>query len=96
MAIQAVIIDPEDNVGVALTDLDSGTKLDLKIDGETRQIKLVEPIPYQHKFSVADIAAGQELKKHGIVIGVATKDIKQGEHVHVHNMTGLRAKAAGK
>jgi altronate dehydratase small subunit len=96
MAIQAVIIDPEDNVGVALTDLSSGMRLDLKTGSKKLQIKLAEAIPYQHKFSVADIAAGQELKKHGIVIGVATRDIKPGEHVHVHNMTGLRVKAAGK
>lgn len=93
--IQAVIIEPEDNVGVALMALEAGTSPELKAS-KPLQIKLLETIPYQHKFSVRNIESGKEIIKHGVVIGVATKDIKKGEHVHVHNMEGLRARAAGK
>lgn len=93
MRIKAVVLDPEDNVAVALMDLASGTELDLKVNGQAIQMKLVEPIPYQHKFSVTDIDSGGRIIKDGVVIGEATRDIKQGQHVHIHNMTGLRAKA---
>jgi altronate dehydratase small subunit len=93
--IQGVIIDPEDNIGVALEALPAGSKPVLKSEKPT-QLTLIDPIPYQHKFSTRNIASGKEIIKHGVVVGVATKDIKKGEHVHIHNMAGLRARAAGK
>lgn len=48
---------------------------------------------YQHKFAVRDIGQGEQVLKYGEVIGEATRPIKAGEHVHVHNMVGLRARA---
>jgi altronate dehydratase small subunit len=95
MKIKVVIMAPQDNVAVALTDLASGSKLDLNIAKKTIHIKLTDHIPYQHKFSLKNINTGSRVIKDGIVIGEATRDIKQGQHVHIHNMTGLRAKAMG-
>ena len=92
MKIKAVVLHPRDNVGVALIDLESGTELELKVNGQVTHVKLVEPVPYQHKFSVAHIESGSKIIKYGEVMGEATKDIKPGQHVHIHNMTGLRAK----
>jgi altronate dehydratase small subunit len=88
--IEAVMLNPEDNIGVALVNFKPGAKV--KIYGREVWVKLAEPIPYQHKFSVTQIASGQEIIKDGVVIGKATKDIEQGQHVHTHNMTGLRLK----
>ena len=93
MKTKAVILDSKDNIGVALMDLESGTELDLEASGQAIHAKLLEPIPYQHKFSVTDIDFGSRIIKDGVVIGEAIKDIRKGQHVHVHNMTGLRAKA---
>lgn len=39
-----------------------------------------------HKYAVRDIASGDNIIKFGNPIGHATCDIKQGEHVHSHNM----------
>ena len=88
--IKAVVLNPRDNIGLALMDLKSGTKV--KIYGREVWVKLAEPIPYQHKFSVTPIDSGKEIIKDGVVIGKATQDIEQGQHVHTHNMTGLRLK----
>jgi len=88
--IEAVALNPRDNVGVALADIKSGAKV--KIHGRESWVKMAEPIPYQHKFSLAPIASGQEIIKDGVVIGKATQDIEPGQHVHTHNMTGLRLK----
>ena len=88
--IKAVVLNPRDNIGVALVGLKSGTKV--KIYGQEVWVKLAEPIPYQHKFSVTPIDSGKEIIKDGVVIGKATQDIEQGHHVHTHNMTGLRLK----
>ena len=89
--IKAVVLNPRDNIGVALMDLKSETKV--KIYGRKVWVKLAEPVPYQHKFSITPIDSGKEIIKDGVVIGKATQDIEQGQHVHTHNMTGLRLKA---
>jgi altronate dehydratase len=39
-----------------------------------------------HKIALQDIAEGQEIYKYGEVIGYATQPIREGEHVHVHNL----------
>ncbi len=96
MAIEAIILHPTDNTAVAVTGLPEGKELDLKAGSELRHVKLVEPITYQHKFCVAPIKKGEKVLKYGQVIGVATADIRAGEHVHIHNMVGLRIKAASK
>jgi len=45
-----------------------------------------EPVvPLGHKVAVTDIAAGTIVIKFGQPIGVATQDIRPGDHVHGHN-----------
>jgi hypothetical protein len=36
---------------------------------------------------------GTEIRKYGHVIGVLTKAVAAGEHVHIHNLASRRAKA---
>ncbi|SEG94974.1 galactarate dehydratase [Actinacidiphila yanglinensis] len=43
-------------------------------------------IPAGHKVAVRAVAAGQPVRKHGEVIGVALTDIGPGDHVHLHNL----------
>ncbi|TFH35515.1 MAG: D-galactarate dehydratase [Dehalococcoidia bacterium] len=96
MALEAIMFNAADNTAVALMDLPNGRRIALKADGQERNVTLIEPITYQHKFSVAPIKKGERVLKYGQVIGEATTDIKAGEHVHIHNMVGLRIKAASK
>ena len=96
MTIKAVVLNPNDNVAVALTNLEAGTALDLRASGQVFHVRLEESIPYQHKFSVTPIGSGCRIIKYGVVIGEATQDIKQGRHVHIHNMVGLRVKTNNK
>jgi len=95
MSIPAVVLNVGDNVAVALRDLETGTELDLRVDGRVIHVELTEPIAYQHKFSLTAIDAGSKITKYGETIGEATRDFKAGQDVHVHNMVGLRAKANG-
>src|SRR3984885_601873 len=85
----AVRLHPTDNVVVASTRLPQGTFL----AGEN--IHAAEPIPSGHKIATTAIAAGEPVRKYGQVIGVATRDIAAGAHVHVHNLaiSDLRADA---
>jgi altronate hydrolase len=43
-------------------------------------------IPRGHKVAVRPVASGEQVRKYGQSIGVATRDIGPGEHVHSHNL----------
>ncbi len=49
-------------------------------------VRVRDRVPAGHKLCLVDIPAGSEVRKYGQVIGVATRDISAGEHVHTHNL----------
>ncbi|WP_395703776.1 UxaA family hydrolase [Aquabacterium sp.] len=49
-------------------------------------LRLRAQVPAGHKIAARRIAAGELVKKYDTVIGVATRDIEAGEHVHGHNL----------
>ena len=51
---------------------------------------MLSDVPLGHKIALRDLAAGDQVIKYGISIGRATQDIREGEHVHVHNVKGER------
>lgn len=75
---KTIIINPLDNVAVALCDLEKR--------GIYEGVTLVNDITKGHKFALRDIKAGENIVKYGNPIARATADIKAGEHVHVHNV----------
>ena len=75
-------INSLDDVGVALSPLKKGEKLN--VDGI--EVTLLEDIPLGHKFSLRDIKENDEVIKYGYPIGYAKCDIKKGSHVHIHNI----------
>jgi LDH2 family malate/lactate/ureidoglycolate dehydrogenase len=52
-----------------------------------------EPVPFGHKIAIKDVTVGATINRYGYPIGVAIADIKQGEHVHGHNMRSLLSPA---
>lgn len=79
---EAVRIAAEDDVAVALRPLESGE--DVMVDGQS--VRLRDAIGAGHKFAVAPIAKGAPVRRYRAPIGVATRDIAVGEHVHTHNV----------
>jgi (2R)-sulfolactate sulfo-lyase subunit alpha len=80
-----------DLVGVAVRDLGPGPVQGSYLSGsETLSVRLAEPVPLGHKLALADIAAGQDVIEYGQRVGIATRDIATGEHVHVHNVRSAR------
>lgn len=49
-------------------------------------------IPYGHKIAVRDIKLGELIFKYGEEIGIATQNIKKGDHVHIQNLDSLRGR----
>ncbi|MEM0504474.1 MAG: UxaA family hydrolase [Sulfolobales archaeon] len=89
---KAIILNPKDNVAIALTNLKEGDIIEIPVNGEVIKIRLVNNVPFGHKVAVRDIREGEQILKYGEVIGIATKHIRVGEHVHIHNVVGLRGK----
>jgi len=72
-----------DDVVVALRDLQSGTVL--AADGGSL-LTVSQSVPRGHKLAVRAVPAGAPVLKYGQQIGVATRDIEPGHHVHSHNL----------
>jgi (2R)-sulfolactate sulfo-lyase subunit alpha len=87
-----LIHDKRDNVGVAVEDLKEGEEAVgvYLTEGSTITIKVLNNIPLGHKIALTNIKTGERVIKYGEVIGIATKDIRKGEHVHVHNIKSAR------
>ena len=92
MERKAIVLNNKDNVATALADLAQGDTVDLEVDKKPISVKLLNPIQFGRKFSLVDIKSGSPILKYGEVIGEATKDIKAGEHVHVHNVASTRGR----
>lgn len=60
--------------------------------GNTKQLAIIEKIPYGHKVALCAIKAGQPIIKYGEEIGLASQDIKIGAHVHAHNLASQRGR----
>ena len=88
-----LMIDPVDNVVVALTDLPQGETL--RWEGANgAMVEAADAIPFGHKVAILPIAKGAQVIKYGASIGVATKDITPGQHVHSHNLATVRGAAS--
>jgi galactarate dehydratase len=76
-APRTVRLHPADNVAVVLNDggLPAGTALP---GGPT----LREKVPQAHKVALQDLPAGAEVRRYGVVIGRAARDIAAGSWVH--------------
>ncbi len=81
-----VVMSERDNVATAVSSIRSGTKVKVRVNGREVEVEVKDDIPFGHKFALRDIGVGENVVKYGEVIGVATKPIKAGEHVHVHNV----------
>ena len=80
-------IHETDNVAVALAPLQRG----LVVNGLT----LADDVPQAHKVAIRPIRAGQGVIKYGYPIGIASRDIAPGQHVHSQNVeSGLRENLA--
>jgi altronate hydrolase len=88
---RALVLDPADNVAVAVVPLAAGERLEF--DGAA--VVVAEPIRFGHKLALRPIAAGGAVLKYHEVIGRASADIAAGTHVHVHNVVSARLPGPG-
>ncbi len=72
-------LHPDDNVLIALQQLVEGTKI-------AEGVTVRGLVPSGHKVASRVIEEGERVKRYGQIIGLATRNIAPGEHVHTQNL----------
>ncbi len=81
-------INERDNVGTCLRQLEPGQTIYF----ENLMLTANEHIPQYHKIALFDIPVHSPIFKYGQIIGLTTKEISQGDYVHVHNVESTRGR----
>ncbi len=77
-AARTLLLNAQDNVAVALANLDAGADT-------AEGVRILRRVPKGHKFAVRPIGSGEAIVKFGQIIGRAKGDILPGDWVHEHN-----------
>jgi hypothetical protein len=75
-------VNAQDNVA---TMLDDGAVFVEVLGVNPRRLILADQIALGHKVALRDIQAGEPVVKFGVAIGRASRDIRAGQWVHLHN-----------
>ena len=93
MKPQYLVHDKHDNVGVAVVaDIKKGDKLvgSCLEDGLQTKVEARDAIPLGHKVALKEFKKGEDVIKYGVPVGITTKPIGVGQHVHVQNIKSKR------
>jgi len=91
--IHFVVHEQGDGVGVVVVEgVKAGQELAGWIMEDDKDMKVLakSDIPIGHKVALKDYKAGDTVIKYGVDIGKVVAPIKQGEHLHVHNVKTKR------
>jgi len=92
---KALRIHEQDNVAVMTSSGQKGQSCVVQQCSSSATLTLMTDAPFGHKIAVAAISKGAEVLKYGIPIALAKSDIAVGEHVHVHNVVGVKSNLRG-
>ena len=90
----AIKLHINDNVATAIKKVEAGERVSiLSNKGEIVKTVIASGlIPQNHKVALRPIKKNRDVIKFGEVIGKATESIRQGEHVHIHNVASKRVR----
>jgi altronate dehydratase small subunit len=89
---KAVVMEVVDNVATVVEPIDAPGEIVVEAPSDKIVVHITDNIPFGHKFAIRDIPKGSLILKYGEPIGIASIDIKAGEHVHVHNLESKRGR----
>ncbi|MDR7080017.1 altronate dehydratase small subunit [Neobacillus niacini] len=90
--LTCVVMSENDNVATLLKDIESGEVLRYMVGEVKQELAAKQAIPFGHKIAIKPIQSSEHVVKYGQVIGAASAEITPGEHVHVHNIEGIRGR----
>jgi arabinonate dehydratase len=73
-------LHPDDDVVIARVEIPAGTLV------QKEDVRTAAMIPPGHKLATRAVDSGKPLRRYNQIIGFATKAIRPGDHVHVHNL----------
>jgi altronate hydrolase/altronate dehydratase small subunit len=77
-------VDATDNVSTMLDDAEN-EPVQVLGAGRKASLAIIGAVTMGHKVALRDLSAGTSIVKFGVPIGVATRDIRKGEWVHLQN-----------
>ena len=86
MEVNALMMDPADNVVTCVNEVPAGEQVVYSREGKLFSLTAKEDIPYCHKISLTDIPEGGEVIKYGESIGRVSEAIPRGHWVAHHNL----------
>lgn len=90
--ITCIVMDEKDNVATLLADVKQGATVIYTKGNQTYELTLQQDINFGHKVAITHINKAEQVMKYGEVIGAASTTIQPGEHVHIHNIEGIRGR----
>jgi altronate dehydratase small subunit len=88
----SLVMHEKDDVATVLRAMSSGEIMKYRRGESLESLLLLESIAFGHKVAITPIKQGADVYKYGDVIGRATRNIEPGQHVHVHNIEGVRGR----
>lgn len=86
-------VHDKDNVATIFAEVTAGTTVEVRDkEGKSEKIFVWENIPYGHKIALREIRRGEPICKYGETIGSASREIRKGKYVHVHNPDSTRGR----
>lgn len=80
--LQAITLDPRDDLAVALTDLENGSEVEVN----SSRLSVTERIPAKQKFALHDFAPGDIATMYGVTVGEAMVSIPRGGLISTENL----------
>jgi hypothetical protein len=83
LVVNMIVLARGDNVGIATRDIATG---DEARDAKGWTLIAREPVPQGHKIALEAIEPGADIFRLAVPVGIATRAIREGDLVHVHNV----------
>lgn len=88
----SLVMNERDDVATVLRAMSIGEQMRYRKGDSLESLILLDTIDFGHKVAITSIQQGASVYKYGEVIGKATQAIEPGQHVHVHNIEGVRGR----
>ncbi|WP_245308190.1 UxaA family hydrolase [Halalkalibacter urbisdiaboli] len=90
--ITCIVMSEKDNVVTLLRDVKENEHISFELNGREQKLIVKQDVDFGHKIALRTIEKAETIFKYGESIGVATTTIQAGEHVHIHNLGGVRGR----
>lgn len=89
MNVNALLMDPSDNVVTCVAEIAAGEQVMYTVDGSVCSVVAREDIPACHKVALTELAEGSDVYKYGELIGRTTRPIERGglvDHERIYSV----------